>query len=78
MAATLASVAMRIIAGLLPWREGLVFAQAAQLLSFLPVFAIFARRLHDQGPGIKGANRDGPDPRENDPRMARPNPDIAA
>lgn len=49
MATTLAGVLIWIAAGFLPWRGGLIFALVAQLVFSVPIFAMFARRLHDQG-----------------------------
>jgi uncharacterized membrane protein YhaH (DUF805 family) len=49
MATTLAGVLIWIVAGFFPWRGGLIFMFAAQLVFSVPLFAMFARRLHDQG-----------------------------
>lgn len=49
MATSLAGVPCWIVAGLMPWRGGLIFTLVAQLVLAIPIFAMFARRLHDQG-----------------------------
>jgi len=54
MATMLAAVPIWIAVGLLSWRAGLIFALVAHLVLVVPTFAMFARRLHDQGLSARG------------------------
>ena len=47
IAAMLVGTIIRLIPHDLPWRTDWIVDQAGQLLLLLPIFALFARRLHD-------------------------------
>lgn len=49
LASMIARLLIHIPAGLLPWDAEWFAESAADILTLLPLFALFARRLHDQG-----------------------------